>query len=88
MFEPACGCGNITRIIREQLNIDVVEPDLFTREDKIDYLHSEDPLYCFLITNPPFVSKFEFLKKAFESGKPFAMLSPFQCFYSKRSGNV
>ena len=42
-------------------------------------LPEEDPEYSVLITNPPFKYKYQFLEKAFKSGKPFAMILLITC---------
>lgn len=47
--------------------------------DSLDFLHSKsDEVYKFdiIITNPPYSLKDQFLKRAFEIGKPFAFLLP------------
>ena len=80
MFEPACGIGHISNVFKGY-NYEVIEQDLYVPHN-IDYLASEDPEYSFLITNPPYALKYQFLKKAFESNKPFAMLLPATCFFT------
>lgn len=81
IFEPACGDGRISKVLKH-MGYAVIEQDLYSDyvSVHIDYLTSTDPAHCFLITNPPFILKFLFLKKAFESGIPFAMLLPITCF--------
>ena len=83
MFKQACGIGHISNVIKGY-NYEVIEQDLYTDyvPHHIDYLASEDPEYSFLITNPPYALKYQFLKKAFESNKPFAMLLPATCFFT------
>lgn len=72
-FEPACGEGHITEFL-EELGLTVISRDKYTttemRTETIDYLDPavEIPDYDVLITNPPFCLKYEFLKKAYESG--------------------
>jgi len=39
-------------------------------------LKDETPLYDLLISTPPFEHKVKFIKKAFDSGKPFVFLMP------------
>ena len=81
ILEPACGDGRISKVLKD-MGYAVIEQDLYSNyvSQHIDYLTSTDPAHCFLITNPPYILKFLFLKKAFESGIPFAMLLPFTCF--------
>lgn len=88
IFEPACGMGHISEVFRDNpyFQFDVIVQDLYTSfvTEHKDYLSTLDPLYSFLITNPPFCLKFEFLEKAFLSGKPFAMLLPIACYFTVR----
>ena len=88
VFEPACGMGNISNVLRENpfYKFNVVVQDLYTSfvTEHKDYLTTLDPLYSFLITNPPFCLKFEFLEKAFLSERPFAMILPILCYFTVR----
>jgi hypothetical protein len=83
IFEPACGNGAIVKEL-ELLNAKVIARDLYTTDEKQDYLVCEDPQYDIMITNPPFALKYEFAKKAFASEKPFVMLLPICCLTTKR----
>ena len=80
--------GNISNVLRENPyhKFKVVVQDLYTSfvTEHKDYLTTLDPLYSFLITNPPFCLKYELLEKAFLSGKPFAMLLPIACYFTVR----
>ena len=51
IYEPCCGNGAITKFL-ESRGFTVVARDLYTTEEKHDYLASEDPEYDILITNP------------------------------------
>jgi hypothetical protein len=83
VFEPACGLGHISKVVREY-GYNVIEQDLYTDyvSQHIDYLNSIDPLYGILITTPPASRMFEFLFKAFLSGKPFAMLLSIKAYFT------
>ena len=63
----------MSRVFEEE-GFQVIKRDLFTLNEKHDYLISNDSEYDVLITNPPFVYVREFLFKAFNTGKPFIML--------------
>ena len=88
LFEPACGMGHISNVLQNNpfFQFSVIVQDLFTSfvTEHLDYLKTADPSYSFLITNPPFCLKYEFLEKAFLSGKPFAMLLPIACYFTVR----
>ena len=77
LFEPSCGIGHISNVPKAY-NYKVIKQELYTDyvTHHIDYLASEYPEYCSLITYPPYSLKYPFLKNAFESNKPFAMLLP------------
>jgi hypothetical protein len=57
--------------------------------ESIDFLSGATYTYfdC-LITNPPYSKKEEFLKKAFEIGKPFAFLLPLTALEGKERGEM
>ena len=84
IYEPCCGNGAIVKFL-EKRGFTVIGRDLYTTEQKHDYLLAEDPVYDVLITNPPFCLKHEFFEKAMNSQKPFIMLLPLQFLTPKRS---
>jgi len=92
IFEPSCGMGHISNVLQNNpfFQFSVVVQDLFTSfvTEHKDYLSTADPLYSFLITNPPFCLKYEFLLKAFQSGKPFAMLLPLLCYTTVKGSKL
>ena len=71
IFDPCCGTNAIGNFLRQQGFTNIIEQDLYTKDSKIDYLKSQAPDYDIMITNIPFCDKFNFFKKAFESGKHF-----------------
>ena len=87
VFEPCCGKNHIVKLLEEH-GFEVIARDKFTMEISHDYLIEEDPEYDVLITNPPFASKYEFLEKAYQTKKPFAMLLPFDTLTSKRGHDI
>ena len=84
IYEPCCGNGAIVKYL-EKKGFSVIARDLYTTEEKHDYLVDEDPEYDVLITNPPFCIKHQFFEKAMLSGKPFILLLPLQFLIPKRS---
>ena len=67
------GSSNITRILKE-CGYNVISTHI---NDNFNFL-TDTPNFEFdyIITNPPYSLKTEFLKRAFELGKPFAFLLP------------
>jgi hypothetical protein len=55
--------------------------------DNEDFLKSFKECHC-IITNPPYSKKDEFLKRAFEIGKPFAFLMPLTALEGKKRGEL
>lgn len=51
IFEPCCGNGAIVKYL-EKKGLTVIPRDLYTTDEKHDYLVEEDPEYDVLITNP------------------------------------
>lgn len=71
IWECAGGTGNISRYLNK-IGKDVVESDIDKGSDFMEVNYNCDAI----ITNPPYSKKNQFLKRAFEIGKPFAMLLP------------
>ena len=72
-----CACGNnaiVNVFLKNELQC--IGTDLFTQDVKVDYLNDELPEHDFIVTNPPFSLGTKFLKKLYESGKPFILLLP------------
>jgi hypothetical protein len=75
VWEPACGDGAISRVL-EAWGFSVASSDLHDRgygQDDIDFLAAPVVIFS-VITNPPFALAEQFIRKAREAGKPFAML--------------
>ena len=71
VWECASGTNNISNYLNG-LGINVIKTDI---EKGVDFLDN-DFVCDVIITNPPYSKKNGFLKRAFELGKPFAMLLP------------
>lgn len=80
IWEPACGHGNLVAACKAK-GIPVIGTDIHDPE-KHDFLkwQLKDNKYDFIVTNPPYSQKNEFLKRAYEIGKPFAFLLPLTTF--------
>lgn len=79
VWESACGDGTLSRTIKSK-GFSVIETDL---ECGVDYFEYESIDYNIQITNPPFSKKYEWLKRAYELSKPFALLMPSDVLFSK-----
>ena len=74
IWEPACGEGHISKVLKEHRYC-VYSSDLVDRGygfAGIDFLqfHSEKPIDCDIITNPPYKYAKEFVEKALEVVAP------------------
>ena len=69
IWEPACGCGNISKVL-ESLEYDVISTDLYDRgygKSGVDFLTAELPTEVItIITNPPYNIADDFVKHAME----------------------
>ncbi len=72
IWEPACGEKYLADRL-EKKGFDVVATDILTGHN---YLEWEPNHYDCVITNPPFSLKQQFLKTAYQRGRPFAFLLP------------
>lgn len=86
VFEPCYGKGAIAKVF-EDAGYKVIARDLYTMDEKHDYLKAELPeVYDIMVTNPPYSDKHNFILHAYRSGMPFAMLIPVQTLTTLRSG--
>ena len=76
IFEPANGTGSLSDVLEKHGCNSIIKRDLYSMDEKHDFLISAPPSYDFLITNPPWSLVREFLFKAYWSEKPFAILGP------------
>ena len=81
IWEPACGDGDMVEALREKGHI-VIATDIL---DGIDFLTAETPRMAnWIITNPPFSLAEEFIRRAYKTGLPFAMLLKSQFWHAAR----
>ena len=82
IWEPACGCGNISTILKSA-SYDVISTDLHDRgygKSGIDFLTAELPTdVTTIITNPPYALADDFVKHAMDIlpnyGRYFALMN-------------
>jgi len=73
IWEPAAGDGSIVRVLSKH-GFNVIFSDITTG---FDFLAKEPDFdFDMIVTNPPFNKRVEFLRRAYELGKPFALLMP------------
>jgi len=83
IWECAWGKGSLAKHFKEE-GYDV------TGKISDDFLNNSlypQTNFC-IVTNPPYSKKYEFLKKAFEIGKPFAFLLPLTALEGKKRGEL
>jgi hypothetical protein len=81
IWEPACGTGNLVDALHE-LGYRVVGTDIATGYDFLTTLLKVR--YDYIVTNPPFSLKNEFLQRCYWMRKPFALLLPVSGLESAR----
>ena len=73
IWECAAGKGYLVNKLKQE-GFRVIATDILTG---FDFLTKEPDLdFDIIVTNPPYSKKYEFLKRAYELGKPFALLLP------------
>ena len=79
------GKSNITKVLKEN-GYKVISTHI---KDGFDFL-KDTPTFDFdvVITNPPYSLKTEFLRRAYELGKPFAFLLPIHTLEGKERGKL
>jgi len=82
VWEPACGRGRIVEALKA-MNQSCIGTDIMTG---VDFLETTGPVenFDYIITNPPFSLKDQFLAKCYEYNKPFALLLPFAALEGKK----
>lgn len=81
VWECACGEGAISNVLRDHA-IRVWETDIQKGQDFLKY-EMQEP-FDWIITNPPFCLAEDFIRKAFQYEKPFAMLLKAQYWHSAK----
>ena len=83
IWECACGKGNLVKAFKEK-DYQVIGTDILNGDD---FLMWQPEKYNCIITNPPYSIKQDFLRRAYNLGKPFAFLLPLTTFetYKRQS---
>jgi hypothetical protein len=89
VFDPCDGNGGITNILEEWGYKNIIRRDLYTKEEKHDFLTAQaPPHFDMIIANPPFIIKHKFVLRCVELGKPFALLMPGEWLHTKGAVKV
>jgi len=86
IWECAWGKGSLAKHLKEEGFNVIGDSDVDFLEVGLDDSFQHLAKYDCIVTNPPYSLKEEFLKKAFEFGKPFAFLMPLTALEGKKRG--
>ena len=81
IWEPACGSNAMVDVMREK-GYDVIGTDIVNGQDFLCTEIADD--YSWIITNPPFITAQDFIKRAASLNKPFALLLKTQYWHSAK----
>jgi len=76
IWECACGKGYLVKALQER-GYKVIGTDILTG---VDFLKTDMPEADYIVTNPPYSLKQQFLERCYELKKPFALLLPLTTF--------
>jgi hypothetical protein len=80
IWECAEGKGNLTKALK-RYGFRVIGSDILSGKD---FLKWQPEKWDCIVTNPPYSLRYEFIKRAYELGKPWAMLMPLTTLEGKR----
>lgn len=83
VLEPACGKGRIVDLFK-RMNQPCIGTDILTGDDFLNHSCHKNGPFDYIITNPPFSLKDEFLYRCYTIRKPFALLLPFSGLEGKK----
>lgn len=81
IWEPAAGAGSLVAGMRNR-GYTVEASELQQGQDFFQY---EPPCWDVLVTNPPYSIKYDWLRRCYALGKPFALLVPVETIGAKQS---
>lgn len=84
VWESCAGEGYLVRTLGQR-GFSVVASDILTGQDYFEY---EPNYYSIQITNPPYSLKYRWLARAYELGKPFALLMPSDTLFAKTAQDL
>jgi hypothetical protein len=75
ILEPSQGKGYIVNYMKS-LGYNITGKDIKNGYDFLNPNSTKDIEFDMVLTNPPYSKRYEFLKRAYEIGKPFSYLMP------------
>jgi hypothetical protein len=84
VWEPAAGEGNLVEAFYDA-GFSVTDSDILTGQNFFDH---EPVKWDCLVTNPPYSIKYDWLKRCYELGKPFALLVPVETIGAQAAQNL
>ena len=90
IWECACGEGHMSKVF-ESWGYKVISTELNDTgygENGVDFLTCEPRECDWIITNPPFNISVDFIKRAFELGKPIALLLKSQYWHAQKKTEI
>lgn len=85
IWECAAGAGWLARWLRDAGHT-TIESDVTTGQNFFGY--EPDEPWDLLVTNVPFSLKYKFLQRAYELGKPFALLVPYSTVFASTAKKI
>lgn len=82
IWECASGDGMIADYLKSQGYAYIISTDLSRGDNFFEY---EPVAWDIIVTNPPYSQKFDWMERAYELGKPFALLLPVETLGSSRA---
>lgn len=76
IWEPAAGMGYMVASLRDDHGFDVVGTDLLDGPHRNFFTTQPECGFDLIVTNPPYTIKFQWIKRCYELGKPWALLMP------------
>ena len=83
VWECAAGKGNLVRALRA-FGFKVIATDIIYDPKQNFLTYEPDEPWDAIVTNPPYSLRYEFIKRAYELGKPWAMLMTLTTLEGKR----
>jgi len=71
VWECACGRGYLVKALKKY-GFEVIASDIIYGQDFLKWMPDRD--FDCIVTNPPYSIRYEFIKRCYEIGKPFALL--------------
>jgi SAM-dependent methyltransferase len=75
ILDPACGKGNIVNYCNK-IGYNSIGSDIKNGTNFLDFTEKDVQNVDYIVTNPPYTKKLQFLQKAIELEKPFCFLLP------------